>query len=116
MRAAPADGEVHGKYACENSDILRRLLREELGFKGFVISDWGATHDALHSSKAGLDIDMQGDDPNVRLPDEYHKLPGLLKDSAPWGRVRPRTPWFGLGAFAGDRRQEPISSDLMGTE
>mmetsp|Transcript_144416 Transcript_144416/g.366588 ORF Transcript_144416/g.366588 Transcript_144416/m.366588 type:complete len:541 (-) Transcript_144416:137-1759(-) len=71
--------KVYGQYACENEKLLTKFLREDLGFKGFVLSDWGATHDALRSAKAGLDIDMQKDDPKVRLPDEYHKLPDLLK-------------------------------------
>jgi len=71
--------KVYGHYACENDKILTKYLREELKFHGFVLSDWGATHDAMNSMRAGLDIDMQKDDPQVRLPDEYHKLPDLLK-------------------------------------
>lgn len=71
--------KVYGQYACENDRLLTKLLREDLGFNGFVLSDWGATHDALRSAKAGLDIDMQKDDPAQRLPDEFHKLPELLK-------------------------------------
>uniref|UniRef100_A0A6U9BDF8 Probable beta-glucosidase G n=1 Tax=Zooxanthella nutricula TaxID=1333877 RepID=A0A6U9BDF8_9DINO len=71
--------KVYGQHACENHKLLTKFLRDDLGFRGFVLSDWGATHDALRSAKAGLDIDMQMDDPKVRLPDEYHKLPALLK-------------------------------------
>jgi len=74
--------KVYGHYACENDKLLTKFLREDLGFKGFVVSDWGATHDAIRSAKAGLDIDMQKDDPKVRLPDSYHKLPELLKSGA----------------------------------
>ena len=36
--------KVNGTYACGNSNTLIKILREELGFKGFVTSDWGATH------------------------------------------------------------------------
>ena len=36
--------KVNGTYACGNSDALEKILRDELGFKGFVTSDWGATH------------------------------------------------------------------------
>mmetsp|Transcript_75402 Transcript_75402/g.166829 ORF Transcript_75402/g.166829 Transcript_75402/m.166829 type:complete len:899 (+) Transcript_75402:59-2755(+) len=74
--------KVYGVHACENSKLLKQLLRTDAGFRGYVISDWGATHDALRSALAGLDIDMQGADPVKRLPDEFHKLPALLKAGA----------------------------------
>lgn len=32
---------VNNSYACQNSDILNGLLKTELGFEGFVVSDWG---------------------------------------------------------------------------
>jgi beta-glucosidase len=35
--------KVNGTYACENYDLLNTDLRERLGFKGFVMSDWSAT-------------------------------------------------------------------------
>ena len=46
---------VNGDYACENSYLLDDVLRREFGFKGFVVSDWGATHSTAKSSHAGLD-------------------------------------------------------------
>src|SRR5579872_364171 len=36
--------KINGTYACGNPDTLVKILRDELGFKGFVTSDWGATH------------------------------------------------------------------------
>lgn len=48
---------VNGPYACGNDSTLREILRQELGFKGFVTSDWGATHSA-DFLKAGLDMEM----------------------------------------------------------
>jgi beta-glucosidase len=48
---------VNGPYACGNISTLNRILREELGFKGFVTSDWGATHSAQFMN-AGLDLEM----------------------------------------------------------
>jgi len=47
---------INGPYACGNSATLRQL-RDELGFKGFVTSDWGATHSAQFMND-GLDIEM----------------------------------------------------------
>ena len=41
-------------YACENSKILNGVLKGELGFQGYVVSDWGATHSGLPSITAGL--------------------------------------------------------------
>lgn len=52
---------VGGKYVCENSYLLNRVLKEELGFQGFVVSDWGAQHSGVYSALAGLDMSMPGD-------------------------------------------------------
>ena len=48
---------IDGPYACGNLSTLTTILRGELGFKGFVTSDWGATHSALFMN-AGLDVEM----------------------------------------------------------
>ncbi|KAI9493632.1 glycoside hydrolase superfamily [Zychaea mexicana] len=48
-------------YACENDYLLNTVLKEELSFKGFVMSDWGATHSTAPSVNAGLDMTMPGD-------------------------------------------------------
>src|SRR5450755_3919358 len=45
-------------YACENSKILNGVLKGELGFQGYVMSDWGATHSGVPAVLAGLDMDM----------------------------------------------------------
>jgi len=45
---------VNGDYACENKYLLTDLLKKDWNFKGFVISDWGATHSAAKASAAGL--------------------------------------------------------------
>ncbi|KAJ2982781.1 hypothetical protein NUW58_g6370 [Xylaria curta] len=47
-------------YACENSRILNEILRDELGFPGYVMSDWFATHSGVPSVKGGLDMTMPG--------------------------------------------------------
>ena len=46
---------VNGVYACENPYTLHDVLKSEWGFKGFVMSDWGATHSTVAASAAGLD-------------------------------------------------------------
>ncbi|KAF4425155.1 glycosyl hydrolase family 3 n terminal domain-containing [Fusarium acutatum] len=47
-------------YACENSRLLSGILKKELGFRGYVMSDWYATHSTSKSANAGLDMEMPG--------------------------------------------------------
>lgn len=49
---------INGTYACENHWLLTELLRDEWGFTGYVMSDWGATDDRIASVAAGLDLEM----------------------------------------------------------
>jgi beta-glucosidase len=49
---------IHGHKTCENKDILVGLLREEIGFKGLVMSDWGAVRNGNKAASAGLDLTM----------------------------------------------------------
>lgn len=55
-----AYNKVYGTHACENKHLLKDLLRKNLGFRGFIMSDWEATHDAKGSVEAGLDMEMPG--------------------------------------------------------
>jgi beta-glucosidase len=47
--------KVNGDWACENDELLNRTLKDEWGFKGFVLSDWGATHSTVKAVRSGLD-------------------------------------------------------------
>lgn len=51
---------INGSYACENSKSQNGLLKGELGFQGYIMSDWGGTHSGLSSIEGGLDMDMPG--------------------------------------------------------
>jgi len=53
---------VNGDYACENRYLLSDVLRKDWKFKGFVVSDWGATLSTLKASAAGLDQEQPLDD------------------------------------------------------
>jgi beta-glucosidase len=67
-----AYNKVYGEHACENQKLLHDLLREDIGFRGFVVSDWGATHDGVKSAFAGLDVEMpEGDKFSGLSPDEH---------------------------------------------
>jgi beta-glucosidase len=53
---------VGGTFACESGHLLDDILRGELGFTGFVTSDWGGTHSTVASANNGLDQEMNGSD------------------------------------------------------
>jgi beta-glucosidase len=50
---------INGTYACENNHTLNGILKNELGFRGFVMSDWFAQHSTM-SAMTGLDMTMPG--------------------------------------------------------
>lgn len=52
---------VNNSYACGNSKMLNGILRDEMGFEGFVMSDWLAQRSGVASAMAGLDMSMPGD-------------------------------------------------------
>ncbi|KAK3322687.1 glycoside hydrolase family 3 protein [Apodospora peruviana] len=53
--------QVNNSYGCQNSKLLNNLLKDELGFQGFIMSDWQAQHTGAASAVAGLDMSMPGD-------------------------------------------------------
>ncbi|KAK7732300.1 hypothetical protein SLS53_008591 [Cytospora paraplurivora] len=52
---------VNNTYACENSQLINGLLKTELGFQGFVISDWNAQYGGITGAIAGVDMVMPED-------------------------------------------------------
>jgi beta-glucosidase len=50
--------KVNGPWACENPWLLTHVLKKEWGFRGLVMSDWGATHSVARALNAGLDLEM----------------------------------------------------------
>ncbi|OJT07008.1 hypothetical protein TRAPUB_2138 [Trametes pubescens] len=51
---------INGTYACENDYVLNELLKNQAGFQGYVMTDWGAHHSTM-SAVAGMDMSMPGD-------------------------------------------------------
>ena len=57
---------INGVYANENKQLLQDILRDEWGFDGFVVSDWGANNDYVEGVRAGSHLEMPttgGDSP-----------------------------------------------------
>ncbi|WP_349865660.1 glycoside hydrolase family 3 C-terminal domain-containing protein [Leifsonia sp. WHRI 6310E] len=49
---------INGVYASEDPWLLTKVLRDEWGFEGLVVSDWGAVNDRVSALAAGLDLEM----------------------------------------------------------
>jgi beta-glucosidase len=65
-----AYNKVNGRWCAENDVLLNKILRDEWGFAGMVISDWGGTHSTVDAIKNGL---------NVEMPDKRFFGDALLK-------------------------------------
>lgn len=94
---------INNTYACENNETLNRDLKGRMGFQGFVMSDWGATHSTAKAANNGLDMQMP-DDTFFGAP-----LAEAIKNGeVPLARLddmvlRILTPMFAVGIF--DRPQ-----------
>jgi beta-glucosidase len=58
-----AYNKVNGEYCSEHHRLLVEILKEEWGYEGCVVSDWGAVHDRVKSLLGGLDLEMPGPQP-----------------------------------------------------
>ncbi len=55
-----AYNKVNSDWSCENDYLLNQVLKRDWGFRGFVLSDWGATHSTAKAALAGLDQEQPG--------------------------------------------------------
>eukprot|EP01006_Ploeotia_vitrea_P025739 TRINITY_DN58631_c0_g1_i1.p1 TRINITY_DN58631_c0_g1~~TRINITY_DN58631_c0_g1_i1.p1 ORF type:complete len:677 (-),score=96.18 TRINITY_DN58631_c0_g1_i1:65-1990(-) len=69
---------VNNMHACQNHQTLTVDLKEGMGFEGWVMSDWGATHSTVESALAGLDQEMPRDEyfgPSLKKAIQDGKVP-----------------------------------------
>lgn len=100
---------VNGTQSCENSHTLSKILKTEMDFQGYVVSDWGALQSTKESILAGCDLDMGGQEVSTVNGDIWG--PTLLKmvknGTVPESRLndailRVFTPYYSLGQDSWD--------------
>ncbi|TGZ78166.1 glycoside hydrolase family 3 protein [Ascodesmis nigricans] len=101
--------KVNNSAACQNAYLQNGLLKDELGFQGFIMSDWGAQMSGVASVLAGMDMTMPGDgidwdQRNSLLGPELTKA--VLNSSVPMDRLddmvtRIVATWYKLGQDSG---------------
>ncbi|KAH7126406.1 family 3 glycoside hydrolase [Dactylonectria estremocensis] len=96
---------VNNSYACGNSKLLNGILKDEMGFQGFVMSDWLAQRSGVASALSGLDMSMPGDGLKWQDGDSLwgpQMTTAILNGSLPVDRlndmvVRIVASWYQLG-------------------
>jgi len=97
---------VNGQFNCENTHLLKEVLRGEWGFKGFVQSDYTATRDAVANATAGEDLAMKPDHYDAEMKEAITsgKLNEAVVDTM---LIRRFTQMFRFGMF--DNPRVPIA-------
>lgn len=80
-----AYNKFRGEYLCQHNYLNNQLLKNEFGFKGMVVSDWGATHNTVTAALGGLDVEMGTFSPGQNYNNNYFGHP--LRDSVLAGVV-----------------------------
>ncbi len=62
-----AYNKFRGQHCCHNDYLINKILKQEWGFQGLVVSDWGGVHDTDEAARNGLDIEMGGNMQNLYL-------------------------------------------------
>ncbi len=77
-----AYNKINGEYCCESKTLLDRILRDEWGYDGAVISDWGGVHNTKETAACSMDLEMSV------FPDfDEYKLANPLKELIEKGEV-----------------------------
>jgi beta-glucosidase len=110
-----AYNKVNGPYCTASHDLQNEVLKNRWGFRGFVVSDWGAVHDTVEPANAGLDLEMDLDNPvgkhwgHGKLLEAVNK--GLVSQQALDDKVRRLLrAMASVGAL--DDHWQPLNKDL----
>ncbi len=79
MSVMSAYNKVNGAWCSENPHLLTEILKEGWGFRGFVVSDWGAVHSTAPTANAGLDVEM----PTGKYLNDSTLLPAVKSGAVP---------------------------------
>ncbi len=118
--------KYEGDWTCENDWLLNHVLKDQWKFPGFVVSDWEATHSTVKAAKAGLDMQMPGEEyfgaplkqavqsgevPQARLDDMVHRI---LRSLIATGALdNPSTPRFVVDPFKGRDDAQHIAEESI---
>eukprot|EP01121_Diplochlamys_sp_Union-15-3_P007931 TRINITY_DN205_c0_g1_i1.p1 TRINITY_DN205_c0_g1~~TRINITY_DN205_c0_g1_i1.p1 ORF type:complete len:679 (-),score=206.24 TRINITY_DN205_c0_g1_i1:112-2148(-) len=106
---------VNDVYACENNETLNVGLKQRMGFQGWVMSDWGATHSSAKAANAGLDQQMPDASffgaPLTQAVNNGQVSKARVDDMA----LRILTPMFAVGLFDNPQTGN-LSVDVRSTE
>ncbi|KAJ1330842.1 beta-glucosidase [Microdochium nivale] len=99
--------KINGTYACESDYVMNELLKKQLGFRGYVMTDWNAASSTVQSAVTGLDMSMPGSDFNggtIRWGPQL--IAAVNNGNVPRARVddmvkRILAPWYLLGQDQG---------------
>lgn len=108
-----AYNQVNGVYSCENAELLTNILKGEWGFKGWVVSDWGATHSTVESALAGLDQEQPFDvnyGGKLRQAIDEHRVPISRLDDMVHRIVRTM---YAIGVVDAEPASQPSNSAGM---
>ncbi|KAI1173245.1 glycoside hydrolase family 3 protein [Nemania sp. FL0916] len=113
--------KINGTWACENDGIMNKLLKTELGFKGYVMTDWNAQHSTQQAANTGLDMTMPGSDYNGGTVLWGSKLSQAVSaGQVPQARVddmvrRILASWYLIGQDAGGYPSINLNANVRGT-
>lgn len=79
--------KFRGQYATENDYLINKILKEEWGFKGLLMSDWGAVHNTMEALQNGTDLEMGSDIGSPKLSFNHFYLADTVVGLVKSGKV-----------------------------
>ena len=71
--------QINGSYACENQHSLTSILKQELDFQGYVMSDWNAQQTTNGAANAGMDVSISSRFLSLLYHFIFEKSSGAIK-------------------------------------